>query len=82
MPANAEQAAVKGDLSTLYKITRTLSQMKSNQNKPVKYNEGHTFTKEEIRGNDLPNISRTFLTDPNHNRSRKHFTQHQPSIKS
>ncbi|KAH3773150.1 hypothetical protein DPMN_174505 [Dreissena polymorpha] len=45
LATEAEQAAGKRDLSTLYKITRTLSTKKSNQNMPVKDSEGHTITK-------------------------------------
>ena len=46
LASEAEVAAEKRDLSTLYQITRTLSTKNSNQDKPLKDNEGRTLTNE------------------------------------
>ena len=47
LATEAEQAAERRDLSTLYKITRTLSNKKSNMGKPVKDKEGNHINKEK-----------------------------------
>ena len=47
LATEAEQAAGKRDLSTLYKVTRTLSTKKKNVDKPVKDREGNPISKEQ-----------------------------------
>ncbi|VDQ17253.1 unnamed protein product, partial [Trichobilharzia regenti] len=46
MASEAEQAAGKGDLATLYQTTRHLSDKSSTQTKPVKDDNGKSITKE------------------------------------
>ena len=46
LATEAEQAAAKRDLNTLYKITRTLCMRRSNQDKPVKDTQGNPLSKE------------------------------------
>ncbi|KAH3832241.1 hypothetical protein DPMN_105522 [Dreissena polymorpha] len=61
LATEAEQTDEKRDISTLYKITRTLSTKKSNQIKPVKDSEGHSIIlRRKTRDIDEPNILRTF----------------------
>ena len=50
LATEAEQAAGKRDLSTLCKITRTLSTTKSKQNIPVKDSEGHIIMDPTFQG--------------------------------
>nr|CAH8820001.1 unnamed protein product [Trichobilharzia regenti] len=46
MSSEAEQAAGKGDLATLYQTTKHLSGKSSTQIKPVKDDNGKSITKE------------------------------------
>ncbi|CAH8626989.1 unnamed protein product [Heterobilharzia americana] len=47
LASEAEQAAGRRDLTTLYKVTRSLSGKRSTQMKPIKDDEGNLITKEE-----------------------------------
>ncbi|XP_061175584.1 uncharacterized protein LOC133184509 [Saccostrea echinata] len=64
LATEAEEAAEKRDVSTMYKITRTLAGKRPPQTKPVKDKEGNAITKEEDQRKRWAELFRELLNRP------------------